>query len=254
VLLDTDPFLDIHALDKIDGVMVRGRWLAANDLQALHDNLVAEYREPAWEAPLDLAKELPGARVLQYVVADNGAPVGAYAMARHGDTLVERQTLEDDTVNARVTYGGHHARALTLDVDRAEGVTHADYRATARRLIPWLTPATAYELVAPIAADDAERGDAPADTEADGSAAVPAGAAQSFAVDTPDTDAPGALQRGALTITRVVGKDTDRVYRLRLVLDHVAQVARVTLGADGFPRSFKISSTTRPVVRTWTRR
>jgi hypothetical protein len=28
----------------------------------------------------------------------------------------------------------------------------------------------------------------------------------------------------------------------------------VTLGADGYPRAFKVSSTTRPMTRTWTRR
>ena len=83
---------------------------------------------------------------------------------------------------------------------------------------------------------------------------MPAGAATSFSVDTPDVDAPGALERGTLTITRVTTSDDTRTYRLRLVLDHVAQVARVTLGGDGLPRAFKIASTTRPVVRTWTRR
>jgi hypothetical protein len=244
--------------------MVHGRWLAAGDLQALHDVLVGEYRAPAWEQPIDLSAELPGAHVLQYVVADNGAPVGAYATARRGDTLVERQTLEDDTASTRVTYSGHRARALTLDVDRTEGVTHADYRATGHRLLPWLTPATAFELVAPLAREDAREpsigsaGEAgareePVDDEA-GSAAPPVSAAAAFAVDTPDVDAPGALERGALTITRVATTDDTRVYRLRLVLDHVAQVARLTLGPDGLPRAFKISSTTRPVVRTWTRR
>ena len=257
VLLDADPLADIHAVDRIAGVMVHGRWLAAADLQALHDGLVAEYRAPAWEAPIDLSAQLPGARVVQYVVADNGAPVGAYAMAHRGEAVVERQTLEDDTVDARVTYGGRGARTLALDVDRPEGVTHADYRSTDRRLVPWLTPATAFELVQPIALEDAKLGasPAPADREEEGSAAVPEGAATSFAVDTPDVDAPGVLQRGSLTITRLAGTPPgERAYRLRLVLDHVAQVARVTLGADGLPRALKISSTTRPMVRTWKRR
>jgi imidazolonepropionase-like amidohydrolase len=254
VLLDADPFADIHALDQIAGVMVHGRWLAADDLQHLHDQLVAEYRAPAWDEPIDLSGVLPGARVVQYVVADNGAPVGAYAMARRGDAVAERQTLEDDTASTRVTYGGHGARTLTLDVDRAEGVTHADYRAKEHRLIAWLTPATAFELVEPIARADVAQAAKPADDETDGSAAVPAGAATSFSVDTPDVDAPGALERGTLTITRVTTNDDTRAYRLRLVLDHVAQVARITLGGDGLPRAFKIASTTRPVVRTWTRR
>jgi len=251
VLLDADPLADIHALDRITGVMVHGRWLAGSDLQQLHDNLVAEYKTPSWESPIDLTAELPGAHVLQYVVDDNGAPVGAYATARRGDTLVERETLEDDTVSTRVTYSGHHARALTLDVDRVEGITHADYRATQHRLLSWLTPATAFELVAPIAREDAN---AVFDDEADGSAAVPVGAATSFSVETPDVDAPGALERGSLTITRVATHDDTRAYRIRLVLDHVAQVARITLGPDGWPRAFKISSTTRPFVRSWTRR
>ena len=253
VLLDADPLADIHALDRIAGVMVHGRWLAGSDLQQLHDSLVAEYKTPSWEAPIDLTAELPGAHVLQYVVDDNGAPVGAYATARRGDTLVERETLEDDTVSTRVTYSGHRARALTLDVDRIEGISHADYRATQHRLQSWLTPATAFELVAPIAREDA---DAPSDDEDSdaGSAAVPAGASTSFSVDTPEVDAPGALERGSLTITRVATHDETRAYRIRLVLDHVAQVAKITLGPDGWPRAFKISSTTRPFVRSWTRR
>jgi len=107
------------------------------------------------------------------------------------------------------------------------------------------------QLVAPFAREDAN---VPTDDEADGSAAVPVGAAMSFSVDTPDVDAPGALERGSLTITRVATHDESRAYRIRLVLDHVAQVAKITLGPDGWPHAFKVSSTTRPVVRTWTRR
>jgi cytosine/adenosine deaminase-related metal-dependent hydrolase len=256
VMLEADPLADIHALDRIAGVMLHGRWLDETELQKMHDGLVAEYRDPAWDAPIDLSAQMPGASVLQYVVADNGAPVGAYAAARRGDTLVERQTLEDDTTSTRVTYSGHRARTLALDVARAEGTTHADYRSTEHRLLSWLTPATAYELVEPIARADAAQVATPSDDESDGSAVVPPGAATSFSVDTPDVDAPGALERGTLTITRVATRPEDhtRTYRLRLVLDHVAQVARITLGADGLPREFRIASTTRPVVRTWTRR
>jgi hypothetical protein len=49
-------------------------------------------------------------------------------------------------------------------------------------------------------------------------------------------------------------KDTERIYRLRLAIDRVAVAARITLEGEAFPSSFRISSTTRPVVRTYTRR
>ncbi len=115
VMLDADPLADIHAVDKIDGVMVRGTWLAADKLRALHDGLVDEYRTPAWEAAIDLGPvmaDVPaGTRTLQFVVADNGAPVGAYAMARHGSTVIERQALEDDTVGDARDRGSSLARA-----------------------------------------------------------------------------------------------------------------------------------------------
>ncbi len=77
----------------------------------------------------------------------------------------------------------------------------------------------------------------------------------SFSIDTPNNDAPGTLERGSLTIERLAGHDDELEFRLRVVLDHVAQVARLTFaeGSDA-PRTFKISSTTRPVVRTWKRR
>jgi cytosine/adenosine deaminase-related metal-dependent hydrolase len=234
VLLDADPLADIHALDKIAGVMVRGRWLSANALRAMHDTLVTEYKTPAWETPIDLGD----AHTAQYVVSDNGVPVGAYAVARKNGTIVERQTLEDETIAAREVVGGdHRARSLALDVERPESTTHATYGHSSRMLIGWLTPATALEIVEPLIIGVDEK--------------------VTFAIDTPDVDAPGTLQHGTLAITRVTEAETSeatKVYRLRLVLDHVAQVARLTVEGDGLPHAFKISSTTRPVVRTWRRR
>ncbi len=116
VMLDADPIADIHAVDRIDGVMMRGTWLPADKLRALHDGLVEEYRTPAWEAAIDLGPEAADARTLQFVVSDNGAPVGAYAMARASGTVIERQTLEDDTTTTRT-----HARTLTPARRRGAG-------------------------------------------------------------------------------------------------------------------------------------
>ena len=109
-LLDADPLVDIHAVDKIAGVMVRGAWLAPKDLKAMHDGLVAAYKSPAWEAPIQLGAEGFAARVTQYVVSDNGAPVGAYAIAQRGTTIVEREALEDELSSTKTTLGEHHAQ------------------------------------------------------------------------------------------------------------------------------------------------
>jgi hypothetical protein len=74
-------------------------------------------------------------------------------------------------------------------------------------------------------------------------------------VNQPDGDAPGVLRRGKLDIERLPPtKDGERVYRLRLAIDRVATAARITLEGEGMPRVFRISSTTRPVVRTYKRR
>ncbi len=221
VLLSADPFADIHALDHIEGVMVRGSWLGADRLHALHDQLVAKYRTPAWESPIDLGEP----KTVHYTISDNGAPVGAYAVARHPGGFTEKQTLEDETITAKV-----HGRSVALDVDRPEGTLHADHAAA----IDYLTPASAFALVddLPLAVGDK----------------------QTLSVSQPDIDAPTVLRRGTLTIERLPPThDTERVYRLRLAIDRVATAARITLEGEGLPYSFKISSTTRPVIRTYTR-
>jgi imidazolonepropionase-like amidohydrolase len=221
VLLDADPFADIHALDHISGVMVRGSWLGPDRLHGLHEQLVTKYRSPTWEAPIDLGEP----HTIHYVISDNGAPVGAYAVARHPGGFTEKQTLEDETISAKV-----HGRSIALEVERPEGTLHADHPSA----IDYLTPASAFALVddSPLAIGDK----------------------QTLAVNQPDIDAPSVLRRGTLTIERLPpAKDTERVYRLRLVIDRVATAARVTLEGEGLPYSFKISSTTRPVLRTYTR-
>jgi hypothetical protein len=77
----------------------------------------------------------------------------------------------------------------------------------------------------------------------------------SFAIETPLIEAPNVIERGSLTIERLAGSDSELEFRLRIVLDHVAQVGRLKFAeGSAVPRSFKVSSTTRPVVRTWTRR
>ena len=146
VLLDADPLADIHALDHIDGVMVRGSWLGPDRLKALHAELVERYKHPAWEQPVDLGLG-PEVHAVQYVVSDNGAPVGAYAIARIPGGFVEKQTLEDETITAHV-----HGRALSLEVDRPEGTTRVDYPAA----LDYLTPASAFALVddSPLAITD----------------------------------------------------------------------------------------------------
>jgi hypothetical protein len=237
VLLDADPLVDIHAVDKIAGVMVRGRWLSPKDLKAMHDALITAYKQPAWEAPIQLGAEGFGARVTQYVVSDNGAPVGAYAIAQRGTTIVEREALEDELSSTKTTLGEHHAQTLAIDVERPEGATHVVYTRKDRALVGWLSPATAMQLVAPQVSK------------------LAIGDKVAFSLDTPISDAPGTLERGSLTIERMPGTDTELEYRLRLVLDHVAQVGRLQFSeGSATARTFKVSSTTRPVYRTWTRR
>lgn len=237
VLLDGDPLADIHNVDKIAGVMLRGRWLAPKDLKAMRDSLVEKYKVPSWEAAIDLGADAAGWPTVQYIVSDNGAPVGAYAMATHGGTIVEREALEDEVTNIKILPSEHHARTITLDVDRPEGKTHAMFARKDRSLVGWLSPATAMALVAPLIAT------------------LAVGDKTTMSIDTPDSDAPSTLQRGAITIERLAGSDMELEFRLRLVLDHVAQVGHLTF-AEGsrIARSFKVSSTTRPVFRTWKRR
>jgi len=238
VLLDADPLADIHAVDKISGVMVHGRWLSTKDLKETRDRLVRAYKEPAWEQPLELGPEAAG-HTVQYVVSDNGAPVGAYAMAKTPTSIVERQTLEDDTSTMKIQLDEHHARTLVIDMDRPEGPVHVTYTRTRkdRRLIGWLSPATAMQLVAPVVTT------------------LAVGDKTSFAIETALVEAPNVIERGSLTIERLPGTDSELEFRIRLVLDHVAQVGRLNFAeGSAVPRSFKVSSTTRPVVRTWTRR
>ncbi|HEY6033691.1 MAG TPA: amidohydrolase family protein [Kofleriaceae bacterium] len=237
VLLDADPLADIHAIDKIAGVMVHGRWLSPKDLKAMHDGLVAAYKSPAWEAPLNLGAEAFGARVTQYVVSDNGAPVGAYAIAQRGTTIVEREALEDELSSTKTTLGPHRAQTLQIDVERPEGATHVTYTRKDRALVGWLSPATAMQLVAPQVSR------------------LAIGDKVTLSIDTPIYDAPATLERGSLTIERMPGSDQELEFRLRLVLDHVAQVGRLQFSeGSATARTFKVSSTTRPVYRTWTRR
>ena len=222
VLLDADPLADIHALDHIDGVMVHGSWLSPERLKTLHQQLIDKYRAPAWEAAIDLGQP----HTLQYAITDNGAMVGAYAVAHQPGGWVEKQTLEDETITARV-----HGHALALDVERPEGMVHAEHA----NALDYLTPASAYALVDKLT--------------------IAVGEKTTLHVNQPDGDAPRILRRGALIIERLPPvKDGERIYRLRLAIDRVATAARITLEGEGMPRVFRISSTTRPVVRTYKRR
>jgi hypothetical protein len=232
VMLAADPLADLRALDHIEGVVVRGRWLSADELRARHDALVAGYRAPTWLAPV----ELPDAagRAIRYVVADNGTPVGAYAMARHAGELVERQTLEDETITARTRLEGDGARALVLDIDRAAGARHAEHAARAPLLVGWLAPATAASLVEPLALAESER--------------------LVLSVAEPDRDAPEELHPGELSVTRQPdGEGGAHVYRLHLTVDHGNWTARLVLDLDGIPRELRVTDASRPVVRTWKR-
>jgi imidazolonepropionase-like amidohydrolase len=234
VMLDADPLADIHNVDKVVGVMVRGKWLSQHDLKTMRDALVEKYKQATWEAPIDLGADWTST---QYIVSDNGSPVGAYAMANNGSTIVERQMLEDESEGTTIELGEHHARTLVIDVERPEASTHITYTRKDRSLVGWLTPATAMMLVAPVVAQLAINDKT------------------TVSIDTPNIDAPGTLEHGALTIERLVGTETELEFRLRLVLDHVAQVGRLTFEEGSrVPRSFKMSSTTRPVTRTWKRR
>jgi len=234
VVLDADPLADIHAVDRISGVMLHGRWFTTDDLRALHDDLVAAYKAPVWLAPIALPET--AGRAVHYVIADNGTPVGAYALARHAGSVIERQTLEDETITTSFS-GEHRARTLTIDVSRPTGDVHAEHAASDHLVIGWLSPATAAALLDGLALDIDQQLD--------------------LTVRQPDRDAPDVLRKGSLTITRIApGKGEDEaapVYRIRLAIDHGAWVARVVLDADGLPQLFKISDTSRPVVRTWRR-
>ncbi|CAN5395682.1 hypothetical protein BH11MYX1_BH11MYX1_53210 [soil metagenome] len=233
VLLDADPLADIPNVDKIAGVMVRGRWLAPKDLKAMRESLVAKYKAPSWEAPIDLGPEAAGWPTVQYVVSDNGAPVGAYAMASHAGTILEREALEDEVTSIEILPSAHHARTITLEVDRPEGKTHATFSRKDRSLVGWFSPATAMALVAPVIST------------------LAVGDKTSMSIDTPDSDAPSTLERGSITIERLPGTEMELEFRLRLVLDHVAQVGRLTFAeGSSVARSFKVSSTPRPVSRT----
>jgi imidazolonepropionase-like amidohydrolase len=238
ILLDADPLADIRALDRIDGVVLRGRWLDAQALRVLRDSQVATYGAPPWLAAVALDDIAPGAHDIEYVVADNNAPIGAYVLARVGHDLVDRETLEDDTTTSHLAIGAdHRVNALDVDVVRADGTFRVAHQRGPRDLplVGALTPATGLAITAGLA------------LEVDQHA--------TFAVSTLDEDAPATLRRGALTVTRLVPPSTgQRAYKLRLAVDRTATVARIVIDGDGVPRFFKVSSTTRPLVRTWERR
>ena len=235
VVVTGDPLADIHAIDKIEGVMTRGAWWSRDQLAALRDERINAYRDPPWHAAIDLDDVAPGARVTQYVVADNTAPVGAYAVARVGDAVIERQTLEDETWTVRTTsVPGHRARTLVVDVDRPEGPQHAEFDSRDVPLLGALTPVSARELVEHLALDE--------------------GGKLELAVEAPDPDVPSKLVRGHVAITRTPttsGHDEERNYQIVLTFEHGLWVARITVDGTGLPRSFRLSSTTRPVVRSW---
>ncbi len=231
VMLDADPIADLHALDSIAGVMVRGRWLPAETLRALRDERVAEYQAPAWLAPIDL-----DGRAIHYVVSDNGTAVGAYAMSRQGGKLTEKQTLEDETITTHATYHEHRLRGLALDVERPEGTTHAEHAAGAHALVAAFSPATAVAIVDSLVIE--------ADTKV------------TLAIDVPDPDAPATLLRGVLEVSHLDTpiSEGQRAFRLRLTIDHVAWAARLIVDPDGNAHMLRVSWTSRPINRTWTRK
>ena len=237
VLLAADPLADIHALDRIDGVMVRGRWLPVTELRELRAKQVATYGAPPWMAPPALADRAPGAPAIEFVVSENSAPIGAYTMAKVDRDLVERSTLEDDTVTARLAIGtDRRIHAVDIDVERADSTLHASHvRGPGDRpLVGALTPAIGLALASSVALD--------------------VGRSTSFGVDALDIDAPGTLHRGELSIAREPAPSGQRAYSFRLAIDRTSTVARIVIDAGGMPRYFKVSSTTRPLIRTWERR
>jgi hypothetical protein len=232
VLLDADPLADIRAIDRIAGVVVHGRWLSADALRTIHDAHVAAYRAPPWEAPVDLAGIAPHAHATQFILTDNGAPAGAYAVVRRGDAVIERRTLEDETITMRTTFDiDHRARTVTIDVDRLEGKLHAEHAARDHLLIGWLTPVTAQALVAQTTLEVGQQAE--------------------LDVVAPDLDDPAKLQHGRVTVTRLPDEHDARELRLRLAIDHGAWAARLVLGPKDELRAFWIDATSRPLVRTW---
>ncbi|HEY0252451.1 MAG TPA: hypothetical protein VGC41_13040, partial [Kofleriaceae bacterium] len=189
-------------------------------------------RSPAWEQPVALGID----KAVQYVISDNNSPVGAYALAVQGTRTIERATLEDEVASVIKDSAAH---TLEVNIDRTEVTTHVTYDKLDRKLIGFLTPATAMQIVAPLVAKLAINDK------------------QSFSIDTPNIDAPGTLEHGSLQVERLPSAPGDNAleFRLRLTLDHVAQVGHLTFDEGStVPRFFKVSSTTRPVVRSWRRR
>jgi hypothetical protein len=237
VLIASDPLADIRALDRIDGVVLRGRWLPAAELRELRAKQVATYDAPPWLAPPALADRAPGARAIEFVVSENGAPIGAYTMAKVDRDLVERETLEDDTITTRLSIGAdRRVHKIEIDVERVDSALHASHvRGPGDRpLVGALTPATGVALASSVALEVDQH--------------------VSLAVDALDVDAPGTLQRGELSITRLPASGGQRAYAFRLAIARTATAARIVIDGDQRPRFFKVSSTTRPLIRTWERR
>jgi imidazolonepropionase-like amidohydrolase len=224
VMLDADPLVDIHALDGIEAVVVRGTYLSHDKLRSLHDEIVAEYREPAWQKPIDL-----GPATRHFVVADNGVAIGAYALARDNQAVAEKQTLEDETISTRLALGVRRVAGLALDIERPEGHVLVDHARGRHPLVGWLTPATAATIATAL--------DLAIDQK------------MSLSIDQPDPDAPELLRAGDLAVTRT----GDRSFDLRITIDRVSWQGRLVLASDHMASLFRLSSTTRPVVRTWTR-
>ena len=235
VLLDGDPLADIHAIDRIAGVAVRGRWLSADQLRARHDARIAVYRAPPWEAPVALADVAPHAHPAQFTLTENGAPAGAYAIAQRGQTVIERRTLEDETITMRTVFdAAHRARSVTVDIDRLEGASHAEHVARERQLIGWLSPVSARALVAQTPLEVGQKAE--------------------LDVIAPDLTEPAKLLPGHVTITRLPDEHAGRAFRLRLAIDHGAWAARLVFGPKDEIRAFWIDATSRPLVRAWHRR
>ena len=233
VLLGADPFADLRALDKIDGVMVHGEWLGEDRLHAIHDELVALYGAPPYLQPIELGELAGGARVVRYDVGDNSVVIGAYAMARVPGGLVEQETAEDDVVTTHTTLTpGHHA--IALDFTRPEGTSHVEYAGKHELLVGAITPATAMWIVAPLTIDAGEK--------------------LTLAIAEPDPDAPEVLLHGSLTVTRLDDpSDTERAYQLRLSIDKGAWAGRVVVDSNGVPEMLRLGPVSRPLLRTWRR-
>jgi len=157
VVLDADPLADISATTKRTGVMVRGTWLTAKQLDAKLDELVASFMPPADRFAKTPALDVPAGDVeltASYTTTLGGQDVGAERIVvvktKDGGRTIVAQSSGDPP--------GPRASAMKLELDKAGGlvaysVVEDGKTATASRAGDKLHVAAATPSDTPFAAD-----------------------------------------------------------------------------------------------------